>query len=135
MLEICSELVTLIDIPEFDKAFLQYCELYNASPEERAHAFDQEIKDEKDKLRNAHSRLTAYAAWRKKSKTLAHRAWGEFSEDLEKRPLASTHVEGSAVLNPIDEAAGISTNDTAQWGLAAIQILALIGDSIPAQMH
>jgi hypothetical protein len=133
MLEICSELVTLIDIPEFDKAFLQYCELYNASPEEKARALGEAIKD--DGLRNAHSRLTAYAAWRKKSKTLAHRAWREFSSDLEKRPLASTHVEGSALLNPIDEAAGISTNDTAQWGLAAIQILALIGDSIPAQMH
>ena len=35
-------------------------------------------------------------------------------------------------LNPIDEAAWVSTNATAQWGLAAIQCLALVGDSLPA---
>jgi hypothetical protein len=35
------------------------------------------------------------------------------------------------VLNPIDEAAWVSTNDAAQWGLAAIQNLALIGGQLP----
>jgi hypothetical protein len=28
------------------------------------------------------------------------------------------------VLNPVDEAPGVSTNSTAQWGLAAIECLA-----------
>jgi hypothetical protein len=34
------------------------------------------------------------------------------------------------VLNPIDEATWVSTNDAAQWGLAAIQNLALIGNTL-----
>jgi hypothetical protein len=34
------------------------------------------------------------------------------------------------VLNPVDEAAWVSTNDTAQWGLAAIQNLALVGEHL-----
>jgi hypothetical protein len=39
-------------------------------------------------------------------------------------------VTGPAVLNPVDEVPNVSTNETAQWGLAAIQNLALIGDSL-----
>jgi hypothetical protein len=35
------------------------------------------------------------------------------------------------VLNPVDEVPWVSTNETAQWGLAAIQNLALIGDALP----
>lgn len=36
------------------------------------------------------------------------------------------------VLAAVDEAPTVSTNDTAQFGLAAIQNLALIGDYLPA---
>lgn len=133
MLEVCSELVTLLDIPEFDKAFLQYCELVN-DPEAQAKAFGGQ-SGKVGAIRNGHSRLTAYAAWRKKNKALAQRAWNEFGGDLDKRPLVATRIEGTSVLNPIDEALGVSTNDVAQWGLAAVQNLALIGDSIPAQIH
>jgi hypothetical protein len=35
------------------------------------------------------------------------------------------------VLRPVDEAAEVSTNSTAQWGLAAIECLALVGDAMP----
>jgi hypothetical protein len=34
------------------------------------------------------------------------------------------------VLSPVDEADGLSTNDAAQFALAAIQNLALIGDAL-----
>jgi hypothetical protein len=34
------------------------------------------------------------------------------------------------VLNPVDENPAISTNGTAQWGLAAIQNLALVPDAL-----
>ncbi|HKU35640.1 MAG TPA: hypothetical protein VJP90_08840, partial [Paenarthrobacter sp.] len=36
------------------------------------------------------------------------------------------------VLSPVDEAPTVSTNDAAQFGLAAIQNLALIGEHLPA---
>jgi hypothetical protein len=35
------------------------------------------------------------------------------------------------VLRPVDEAAFVSTNATAQWGLAAIENLALAGNELP----
>jgi hypothetical protein len=41
-------------------------------------------------------------------------------------------VAGPAVLRPVDEAEGVSTNGTAQWGLAAIQCLALVPEHLPA---
>ena len=40
-------------------------------------------------------------------------------------------VDGPSTLNPITEVPWVTTNDTAQWGLAAIQNLALIGDALP----
>ena len=45
--------------------------------------------------------------------------------------LATRRVDGPAVLRPVVEAPGLSTNDAAQWALAAIQNLALIGDALP----
>ena len=39
----------------------------------------------------------------------------------------------ATVLAPVDEAPGVSTNDAAQWALAAIENLALIGDQMPVQ--
>jgi hypothetical protein len=44
---------------------------------------------------------------------------------------ATKHFAGSDVLNPIDEAAGVTTNGTAQWGLAAIMNLALVPEALP----
>ncbi len=40
-------------------------------------------------------------------------------------------IDGPTVLEPVDEAAFVSTNDAAQYGLAAIQNLALIGERLP----
>ena len=68
-------------------------------------------------------------------KDLAQRAWREFLDDRRfgQQPNRVRRIEGPAVLQPIDEAAWISTNDAAQWSLAAIQNLALIGDQLPSR--
>ena len=73
------------------------------------------------------------------STTLAMRAWKEFGGNdphLDGAPVArrysgkTVRIEGPAVLNPVDEAAWVSTNDAAQWSLAAMQNLALVGDAL-----
>ncbi len=74
--EICAELIQLTDIPAFEKAWLQYCELYNASQEEQKAALGTGLG--KLNLQQAHARLTAFAARRKKDDRLAARAWQEF---------------------------------------------------------
>jgi hypothetical protein len=41
-------------------------------------------------------------------------------------------IEGPDVLNPLDEAAGVNTNNAAQSSLLAIQILEMCADRLPA---
>jgi hypothetical protein len=131
--EISAELLQLLDAPEYDRAWLQYCEVYNATPEEQKRLYGQEFPNAT--LHQGHARLTAYAAMRKKDKDLADRAWSEFEatgphhHEAPHQQLA--HITGPATLNPRDEVSWISTNGTAQFGLAAIQCLALVGDALP----
>ncbi len=42
-----------------------------------------------------------------------------------------SQLEGNETLEPVYEVQGISTNNTAQWSLNAIQLLELIGEDLP----
>jgi hypothetical protein len=130
---VCAELIQLLDVPAFKQAWLDYCELYNAPAEEQAQRLGKALGELN--LQQGHSRLTAYAAHLKGDAALAKRAWSEFNAGRSGiRPSATFEIHkiaGPAVLRPIDEAAFVSTNGTAQWGLAAIQCLALAGDQMP----
>ena len=132
--EICSELITLFDEPAFRAAWLDYCMLYNASADEQRAALGEPLG--KLNLRDAHSRLTAYAARLKRDPALAARAWDEFlggrAAKGVRTDLRSTRVIGPAVLSPVDENFALNTNSSSQWGLSAIQMLALAGESQPA---
>lgn len=131
--ELCAELDDLVDVPEFRDAWLQYCVLYNATAEEQRAAVGRDFG--KLNLWEAHSRLTAYAAVLKNDPGLAARAWREFSSGRAgygvRKELRSTRVSGPAVLNPVDESFALNTNATSQWGLTAMQMLALVGDRMP----
>jgi hypothetical protein len=132
LVEVCSELIQLTGDAEFADAWMQYCRLYNGTAEEQI--AETGVSWGSQNLRQAHSRLTAYAAARLGNPTLAARAWQEFYTGHAGYPRTMDwgvrHVEGSAVLKPVDEA-GFSTNASAQYGLAAIQCLALVGDTLP----
>jgi hypothetical protein len=133
LVEMCSELIELLDLPEFTEAWLQYCRLYNGTPEEQEAETGQSFGNLN--LRQAHSRLTAYAATKTGDAGLAARAWQEFytghagyPRDLSWR---TERVDPPAVLKPIDETSFVSTNASSQYGLAAIQCLALVGHHLP----
>ena len=138
LVEIAAELIQAFDVPEFERAWLQYCELYSAPREQQEKVLGQRLSG--NGLTSAHSRLTAYAAWKKRDEALARRAWKEFQSQDMHGGIASDspqggagrlrHVEGQDVLNPVDEVPRLSTNDAAQWSLAAMQNLALIGDAL-----
>jgi hypothetical protein len=124
--EVCAELIELLEVPEFERAWLLYCELYNASDEVQKAALGESFGH--INLAQGHARLTAYAAHRKKDAALAARAWQEFEEGHDgyspRQAFESKRIEGPEVLRPIDELPGVSTNTTAQWGLAGIVCLA-----------
>jgi exo-rhamnogalacturonan lyase-like protein len=136
LVEICAELLALgLDVPGFERAWLEYCRLFLATPEEQTAAVGRPLSG--ISLVQAHSRLTAYAAARTGDGALAARAWRAFRRDsgdqLNTNPLQrqddwyTTRIAGPTVLAPVDEAPYLSTNSAAQYGLAAIQNLALIG--------
>lgn len=132
--EICAEtILTYGDVaPKFAEVWLDYAALYNAGPEAQKAVLNTTFRDAS--LRDHHSRCTAYAAWTRKDKALAQRAWGELLGDgnLERRKRwqTVTKVDGPDVLNPIEERR-LGTNGAAQNGLAVMQCLALIGDQEP----
>lgn len=129
--EMVADLVVLIDVPGFEQAWLQYCTLFNAPADEQRRTLGS-THGGTNALYVGHSRLSAYAAWRRKDAALARRAWREFLSDPHRGRLAVQRISGTGVLQPVDEAPGLSTNDAAQWSLAAIQNLALIGEYLPA---
>jgi hypothetical protein len=124
--ETCAELIELLEVPEFERAWLQYCELYNAPADSQKAALGQELRG--NGLQQGHARLTAYAARRRKDPQLAARAWREFGVGQmgygPRQEFTSRRIQGPDVLHPVDEGPGISTNSSAQWGLAGIVLLA-----------
>ncbi len=133
LVEVCSELISLVEVPGFAEAWERYCRLYLASPDEQAAAVGAPLSG--IHLEQAHSRLAAYAAARSDDEDLAALAWRAFEGMGEwlvhRRDFALTRIDPPRVLRPVDEVATVSTNDAAQYGLAAIQNLALIGDRLP----
>ena len=130
--EVCYELTSLVDDKAFRQAWLDYCRLYNATPEEQQQALGERLK--KLNLQQGHARLTAFAAQQTGDKKLGHRAWQEFlrGQGGTRAGMDQTVAIGApAVLNPLQEAPQVSTNGAAQWSLAAMQCLAFASDYIP----
>lgn len=132
--EVVSEAIEYYgdDLPAgFKSAWLDYCYYFDAPPAEQIARYG--VSFGTLNLYQGHSRLAAYAAHELGNATLANRAWKEFfsSDGLTKdKPWNSTRVSGSDVLLPVDEAPWLATNDVAQYGLAAIQNLALVRDTL-----
>ncbi|KAL2198388.1 hypothetical protein P885DRAFT_58954 [Corynascus similis CBS 632.67] len=115
----------------FKNAWLDYAYYYGATAEEQQTRYGQSFTGVS--LVQAHSRLAAYYAASQKNATVAARAWRDYlgSDGFrDTQEFAAVRVDGSAVIHPVDEAAWLSTNDFAQYGLASIQNLAYISNSL-----
>jgi hypothetical protein len=131
--EINAEILDLIDVPAYRAAWLEYCRYYNAPEDEIRARFNEPPRGRN--LIEGHSRLTAYAAVQEKDPALAQRAWKEFYSGQSGLgmldPLQSRVIKPPEAPRLIIEDPRISTNAASQWGLAAIQNLALIGYALP----
>lgn len=109
----------------------EFCRLYNATADEQVEATGASWGNQN--LRQAYSRVTAYAAVQLEDPELAERAWTELRTGHAGYPddkdFGVTPLEGPQVLNPVEEGS-FSTNASAQFGLAVIQCLALVGDAL-----
>ncbi|QNP67050.1 Tat pathway signal sequence domain protein [Streptomyces genisteinicus] len=130
--ELCAELIDLVDMPRFKEAYLDYCRYFNATKAEQAARYGQNFGSLI--LFQGHSRLDAYAAAQTGDAKLAQRAWEKFYNSdgyRETAPWKTEEVGGPVTLVPGSEADWVYTNDTALYGLAAIENLALVGDRMP----
>ncbi len=125
--EINAELLQLIDVPRYRQAWLDYCRYYNAPRTEFEARFGPRKGSEN--LAEAHSRLTAFAARAGNDAGLATRAASEFFAG--KAGLGTRSGDPRRKLpGGVVEWPGVSTNAASQWGLAAIENLALIPAAI-----
>lgn len=137
LMEVVAEIIQYYGdaLPQgFEQAWLDYCYYYRAPTAEQEARYGT-TWTRTATLRQVHSRLLAYGAWRTGNETWAQRAWQEFESD----GLNTTAVweverlNGAEVLSPVDEATWISTNEAANYGLAAIVNLVYIGDALTAE--
>ncbi|MFF7927231.1 Tat pathway signal sequence domain protein [Streptomyces mirabilis] len=130
--ELCAELIDLVDMPKFKEVYLDYCRYFNATKTEQAARYGSNFGSLL--LFQGHSRLDAYAAVQTGDATLAKRAWTKFySSDgyMESSPWKTEPLSGPVTLVAGSEANWVSSNDSALYGLAAIENLALLGDKMP----
>ena len=130
--ELCAELIDLVDMPKFNQAYFDYCRYFNATKAEQKARYGSDFGTLL--LFQGHSRLDAYAAVQTGDAALAKRAWTKFySSDgyTEASPWKTEALSGPVTLVAGSEAAWVSSNDTALYGLAAIENLALLGDRMP----
>ncbi|WP_416971311.1 Tat pathway signal sequence domain protein [Streptomyces sp. 4F14] len=135
LVETNSEIVSLLgeQEPEFRTAWLNYARNYNGTDAQKRQLTGSTWKSA---LPAAHSRITAYAAHHQDDPALASRAWKEFFTGADtyfpSNDWTRVTVPTPQVLRTTREIPWVSTNSSAQWALAAIQNLALIGDEIPS---
>ncbi|MBE1878752.1 Tat pathway signal sequence domain protein [Myceligenerans pegani] len=131
LIEVMTEFLELVDEPEVEAKWVQFCRLYNSPREDQI--AETGFSWGNQNLRQAYSRATAYAAHKLDDDALGARAWQElrtghagYPDDHE---WASRRVEPPFVLRAIDEA-DFSSNASSQYGLAAVQCLALVGEHL-----
>ncbi|MBE3045597.1 Tat pathway signal sequence domain protein, partial [Candidatus Bathyarchaeota archaeon] len=132
--EVVSEMIAYYgeDLPEgFEEAWLDYCYYFDAPEEEQVERYGESFG--KLNLFQGHSRLTAYAAYKREDEETAGRAWTAFFESdgfKADSPWVTTPIGKHDGVVPGEEAPWVSSNDVAQYGLAVIQNLALVGDAL-----
>lgn len=132
--EVAFELSRYFKDADWTRLFLQYCELYGASKEETAKIFKQSVQ--LNELSPHFARLPAYFAQQKHDAAAAKKAWDIFLSPKyyrEGAPFATKQVNTPTILRPMREIPNVSTNNTAQWCLNAIELLEMIGEYMPME--
>ena len=75
--------------------------------------------------------MPAYTASVTGNPQFAQRAWNEFLQPRTQNQFDPKPVEPHLTVKPLEEVPDVSTNNTAQWCLNAIQLLQLVGDQLP----
>ncbi len=138
--QVVFELNEFLEHEGWQKMWLQYCRLGSAPADvlmkdqaTGTEGADARYLGEQGATSQGTPRLAAYAYWKTKNAAFARPATATLLR-FGGGPLATTRIEGPLVLNPVDEAARVSTNGAAQSGLTAIEVLELCADQLPVEV-
>jgi hypothetical protein len=129
--EVIFELTPLLEDEKWNALWLQLCKLHGAPESLIEKEFGRKVK-----LGDPgpwYARIPAYYAKITGDKSYAARAWDMFfnADSRQRTHFDMQKFEGVESLQPIFEISGVSTNNTAQWCLNAIELLEMIGDQLP----
>jgi hypothetical protein len=140
MPEVISELLEYWgdDAPQgLESVWLDYCFYYGATKAEQAARYGENFGSLN--LVQGHSRLSAWYANHEGNSTVGLRAWNAFYNNNDgftaDQPWKAEVLKNSSVLVETEEASWVSTNAVAQYGLAAIQNLGLVGEELEASPY
>ena len=115
--EVVNEMMRMVNMPEWDAAWLDLAVHYKQKAWELSHS------------RFRVSRLMGYAAYHTRNVEMAKEAWNDLFTRLEHTqapPFKINTLLPPEVPAPLDECIGISTNDAALWSLDAIYMQEVI---------
>lgn len=115
--EVMNEMLTMINLPEWNDAWLDLATRYKKKAWELRHN------------RFRISRLLGYAAYHHRDLNMAKEAWTDLFTRLEHTPAPAFRIEKvlpPEVPAPMDECSSISTNDASIWSLDAIYMQEVI---------
>lgn len=129
--EVAFEVNQLINDPKWQKAWLRYCRLTYAPA--KIYLKDKRSgKEGRDGKYARPDRLAAYAYLKTGNtafvKQAVKRLVGRYAGVGK---LKIKQINGPDVLNPVEEAPYVSTNETSQWSLNAIEILQMCSGKLP----
>ncbi|HWV56742.1 MAG TPA: hypothetical protein VNZ57_04660 [Longimicrobiales bacterium] len=126
--QVLYECLELLDEPEFERVFLEFCLLYTGTPEERTARFGRNFNP--GSQQNYYSRLMAYAGRRLGDESFLRRAWETFRPEVGSLPPVQ-QVTGPIVVTPVEHAGNVFTNDAGQRILTIVQLLELAPEQAP----
>jgi hypothetical protein len=132
--EVAFEINQLINDSQWQKTWLRYCRLTYAP--KKIYLRDKRTgKEGRDGKYARPGGLAAYAYMKTGDtafiKQAVKRLVGRYA-GIGK--LNIKEIKGPDVLNPVEEAAHVSTNETAQWSLSAIEILQMCKGHLPKEV-
>ncbi len=134
--EVMFELNMMVDHELWQKAWLQYCRLYNAPK-------DLVLKDMTTGTEGADAsfvrdgRLAGYVYLKTGNEAFMQQAVNSLLRGRRGGREGSSmirQIEGPEVLNPLEEGPGMNTNSAAQDGLTTIAVLGMVGEHLPEEM-
>lgn len=128
--ELVFELNEYIEHEGWLKDWMQFCRLTKA-PKEILLKDKKTGTEGEDASMSRGDRLAAYVYYKTKNKAFAEPAIRNISRMLWWGAFETQNIDGADVLNAVDESPYLGTNDAAQSGLMAIEVLEMCKDQLP----